>query len=173
MRKGKHEFGRALALVAWLAASAEGDATSRAENVEELQAHAPEIAGAMIHLAEGNVPAFFDRVTPIAVDLALFERSANVITLKGDFPWDDVGGWEALARLLPADGDGNVHRGPVYLVDAERSVAWSDGTPIVLAGVKDVVVVAANGRILVLDRARAGDLKQVLQALPPEVRTLE
>lgn len=140
---------------------------------EELQSHAPEVAGATIHLAEGDVSAFFDRVTPIAIDLALFERSANVITVKGDFPWDDVGGWEALTRLLPLDANGNVHRGPVYLVGAERSVAWSDGTPIVLAGVKDVVVVAANGRILVIDRARAGDLKQVLEALPPEVRALE
>jgi hypothetical protein len=43
----------------------------------------------------------------------------------------------------------------------------------VLAGVKDVVVVAANGRILVLDRSRAGDLKTVLEALPDDVKTLE
>ena len=44
---------------------------------------------------------------------------------------------------------------------------------MVLAGVKDIVVVVANGRILVLDRSRASDLKTVLEAIPPEVRELE
>jgi mannose-1-phosphate guanylyltransferase len=66
-----------------------------------------------------------------------------------------------------------VLRGPVTAVDASRSIAWSDGTPVVLAGVKDIVVVVANGRILVLDRSRASDLKTVLEAIPPEVRELE
>ena len=88
--------------------------------------------------------AFFDEVAPIAIDHALFERSEKVVMIQGDFAWDDVGGWEALARLLPADPGGNVHRGPVSVVGAERSIAWSDGTPIVLAGVKDVVVVVGE-----------------------------
>jgi mannose-1-phosphate guanylyltransferase len=139
----------------------------------ELQAHAPELSGATIHLAEGDAAAFFAEVTPIAIDHALFERSDKVVVLKGEFAWDDVGGWEALARLIAPDPKGNVHRGPVSLVDAERTIAWSEGTPIVLGGVKDIVVVQANGRILVLDRARAADLKRVLEALPPEVRNLE
>ena len=45
--------------------------------------------------------------------------------------------------------------------------------PLVLAGVKDVIVVVANGRVLVVDRAGAGDLKQVLEAIPPGIRELE
>jgi mannose-1-phosphate guanylyltransferase len=141
--------------------------------LEELTANAPEIAGPLRHIAEGNVTAFFDQVAPLAIDVALFERSTRVITLRGDFPWDDVGGWDALARLRAADPAGNVSHGAVTLVDAERCIVWSEGTPIVLAGVKDVVVVAANGRILVLDRSRAGDLKTVLEALPDDVKTLE
>jgi len=140
---------------------------------EEVQAYAPEVSRVTLRLAEGDVGAFFAEVTPIAVDHALLERSEHVVVLKGDFSWDDVGGWEALARLLPADAAGNVHHGPVALADAERTIAWSEGTPIVLAGVKDVVVVQANGRILVLDRARAADIKSLLQALPPDVRNLE
>jgi hypothetical protein len=40
----------------------------------------------------------------------------------------------------------------------------------VLAGVSDLVVVEANGRILVMSRAEAPRLKQVLDALPPAVR---
>jgi hypothetical protein len=44
---------------------------------------------------------------------------------------------------------------------------------MVLSGVRDLVVVHAHGRTLVLDRARAPDLKQTLDALPADVRALE
>jgi mannose-1-phosphate guanylyltransferase len=84
-----------------------------------------------------------------------------------------VGGWEALARLLPADAAHNVEHGPVSMVNATRCIAWSDGVPIVIAGAQDIVVVSANGRILVVDRAQAANLKQVLDALPREVREIE
>lgn len=37
---------------------------------------------------------------------------------------------------------------------------------------KDVIVVQANGRVLVMPRDRAPDLKQLLDTLPPDVRDL-
>ena len=36
----------------------------------------------------------------------------------------------------------------------------------------DLIVVRANGRILVTHRRRAADLKQLLDALPPAIRDL-
>jgi hypothetical protein len=47
---------------------------------------------------------------------------------------------------------------------------WSERIPIVLSGVSDLVVVEANGRILVMARDQAANLKQTLEALPPDVR---
>jgi len=44
--------------------------------------------------------------------------------------------------------------------------------PLVLSGVRDLVVVSANGRLLVMDRARAPNLKQCVEALPAEIRDL-
>ena len=75
-------------------------------------------------------------------------------------------------RLQTAAMAGNVVVGPGFTNETEDCVVWSDGDPIVLDGVKDLVVVHANGRILVMSRERAGDLKRVLNQLPPEVRDL-
>jgi hypothetical protein len=44
---------------------------------------------------------------------------------------------------------------------------------MVLSGVHDLVVVHANQRTLVMDRAQAPDLKRTLDALPGHVRDLE
>ena len=92
--------------------------------------------------------------------------------VPGRFAWDDIGTWEALARVRPHDPHGNVLVGDVTAVDAKDSIGWSERIPIVLAGVENVVVVEANGRILVMDRRRAADLKQVLEQLPNAVREI-
>jgi len=138
----------------------------------EARVHTQEVAPALPRLDRGDVAGFFREVRDISIDVGLLERSAAVAVITADFAWDDVGGWDALARVRPADAAGNVLAGTVTPVDAAGCIAWSDGIPIVLAGVRDLVVVEANGRILVLDRARAADLKQILARLPPEVRDL-
>jgi hypothetical protein len=58
------------------------------------------------------------------------------------------------------------------MFESSDCIAWSDGTPIVVSGMRDVVVIAANGRVLVLNRSNAPDLKRTLNALPPEVRDI-
>lgn len=139
---------------------------------EELTRHTPEIARAIPALERGDVAGFFDAVGEISIDVGLLERSAVVVVVPGRFHWDDIGTWEALARVREQDPRRNVLVGPVTAVDATDSIVWSEGVPIVLSGVRNLVVVEANGRILVMDRSRAGELKRILERLPPDVREL-
>ncbi len=138
--------------------------------LQEIRQHTPEIAPHLELLQRGEVARFFEAVTPISIDVGLLERSSSVAVVRGEFPWDDVGTWDALPRVRAPDVAGNVAIGPVFLRDTQDCVAWSDGEPVVLSGVRDLVVVRANGRVLVLHRSRAAELKQVLDALPAEVR---
>src|SRR6185436_13323910 len=100
--------------------------------------------------------------TAVSIDVGLLERSQAVAVLPGHFDWDDVGSWDALTRVRQRDAAGNVIVGSVALHESSDCVVWSEGIPIVLDGVRDLVVVEANGRILVMNRARAGDLKRTL-----------
>jgi mannose-1-phosphate guanylyltransferase len=138
----------------------------------ETMAHAPELAPHLERLADGDVAGFFAAVTPIAVDVSHFERSARVAVLPGAFPWDDVGTWAALGRVRGAAADDNVTVGPAFLRDTAGSVVWTDGDPVVVDGVRDVVVVRAHGRVLVTTRERASQLKELLERVPPWVREL-
>jgi hypothetical protein len=62
--------------------------------------------------------------------------------------------------------------GKAFLQDAEDCIIWSDSDPVVLSGVRDLIVVHANGRILVMPAERAESMKQLLEALPPEIRDI-
>lgn len=139
----------------------------------EVNLHTPELSAALRYLDQGDVAAFFDQVTPISIDVGVFERSSAVAVVRGDFPWDDIGTWEALARVRPRDRSGNVVHGAVTLLNCQDCIVWNDGPPMVLSGVSELVVVHANQRTLVLDRALAPELKKTLDALPVEVRELE
>ena len=38
----------------------------------------------------------YDSMPNISIDYALMEKTANVVTIRGDFGWSDVGSWAAL-----------------------------------------------------------------------------
>jgi mannose-1-phosphate guanylyltransferase len=140
--------------------------------LDEVARHTPEVSAALPRLEAGDVPGFFRAVTPVSIDVGLLERSDAVAVVSGAFAWDDVGTWQALARVRPKDPSGNVLVGAGFLQEAHDCIVWSDRDPIVLCGVKDLVVVQANGRILVIPTERAAQMKQLLDALPAEVRDI-
>jgi len=136
----------------------------------EVEAHTPEVAPHLPALRAGEVERFFREVTPISIDIGLLERSASVAVVSGAFAWDDIGTWQALTRVRPKDTSGNLAVGNAFLHDSEDCIVWSDRDTVVLSGVQDLIVVQANGRILVMPSERAASMKQLLDALPPEIR---
>jgi mannose-1-phosphate guanylyltransferase len=141
--------------------------------LDEVQAHAPEIADAIRAGAASDLRRFFAAVRPIAVDYAVMERSARVLVVPGDFGWDDVGTWDALHRVRALDARSNAIAGAVHAVDANNNVVHADAGTVVLYGVHDLVVVTRAGLTLVTTRERAADLKTLLEHLPPDVRELQ
>jgi len=139
----------------------------------EVERHTPEVASALPKLESGDVDGYFRAVTPISIDVGVLERSGAVAVVTGAFAWDDVGTWQALARVRPKDPSGNVLVGPGILLESHDCIVWSDRDPIVLCGVQDLVVVQANGRILVMPTERATAMKQLLDVLPPEIRDIK
>jgi mannose-1-phosphate guanylyltransferase len=138
---------------------------------DEARAHAPELAPHLDVLFGGDAETFFARVTAIAVDHSHFERSARVVVVPGAFAWDDVGTWDALHRTRAHDPLGNVVVGRGVAHDSHECVVWAEDGPIVIDGVRDLVVVRANGITLVTTRERAARLKHLLDDLPPDLRS--
>lgn len=139
----------------------------------EVERHTPEIGPWLDALDRQDVAGFFAGVQDVSIDVGVFERSDAVAVIPGEFAWDDIGTWEAMARVRTRDRRGNVVHGPVTLVECSDCIVWNDGPPMVLSGMTDTVVVHANARTLVMERQRAPDLKRTLDALPREVRDLE
>jgi mannose-1-phosphate guanylyltransferase len=136
----------------------------------EAKLHTPEVALHLPALGAGDVERFFREVTPISIDVGLLERSGSVAVVSGAFAWDDIGTWQALTRVRPKDPHGNIVVGPAFMHNAEDCIVWSQEDTVVLSGVQDLIVIQANGRILVMPTEQAAAMKQLLDALPSEIR---
>ncbi|NHA66700.1 mannose-1-phosphate guanylyltransferase [Phycicoccus flavus] len=126
-------------------------------------------------------PARLDALWPdlekIAIDHAVAEPAAQdgcVVVVPAPFGWDDVGDFASLAPLLPDSG------GPVTVVgdpadvtavDAGGLVVAAGGRRVAVVGLEDVVVVDTPDAVLVTTRARAQDVKRVVDELRAGGRT--
>jgi len=132
----------------------------------EAGAYGRELKAGWPALAAGDIAGFFAAVRPVAVDVAVLERSKRLAVVAGTFRWDDIGSWDALLRIRKADGRGNVVVGNVTLGDdVRRSVIWSESEHLAVIGLEDMVVVRANGHTLVMPTGRAEHLKALVQRL--------
>ncbi len=141
-------------------------AWSVARFLGEAGAYARELKPGWPALAAGDITGFFGAVRPVAVDVAVLERTKRLAVVAGTFRWDDIGSWDALLRIRKPDARGNVVVGNVTLADdVRRSVVWSDSEHLAVIGLEDMVVVRANGHTLVMPTGRAERLKQLVQRL--------
>jgi mannose-1-phosphate guanylyltransferase len=138
--------------------------------LEELHAHAPEVAGALEHLERGDDEAFFRETAAVSVDVAVLERSDRVAVIPCTFRWDDVGSWASLPRTRPADEAGNVSVGEVHTLEASGNVVFAEGSPVVLFGVDDLIVVRTRGVTFVTRKDLAPELKRLVGSLPDRLQ---
>ena len=135
----------------------------------EIAEHTPEVHGALA-AAGDDIERFFAAVESISVDVGVLQRSRKVMVLPGDFGWDDVGTWAALARVRQCDPAGNALSGQVHAAHAERNVVHAQGNAVVLYGVADLVVVTLDGLTLVTTVDRSAYLKTLIESLPTTLR---
>jgi len=141
--------------------------------LEEVRALAPSLGGLLPLLDAGDVEAFFEAAPEISVDEAILERSDRVASVPATFAWEDLGSWEALCRTCPKDAAGNVAQGKVHLKDARDNIVMVQDGEAVLFGVENLVLVRSGDVVLVVNRARVPELKELLASLPAHLRDPE
>ncbi len=110
------------------------------------------------------IQKLFPEFEKVSLDYGIMEKTDNMAVISGEFGWCDVGGWDALYRLLGGDGERNVSRGSFIQVDS-RGV-YSDASKLVAAvGVEDLVIVESEDAILVLRMDQESEVKTLINLL--------
>ncbi|MCZ8270259.1 MAG: mannose-1-phosphate guanylyltransferase/mannose-6-phosphate isomerase [Beijerinckiaceae bacterium] len=112
----------------------------------------------------------FAKARKIAFDIAVMEKTRHAHIVAGDFGWSDIGDWNALWEVSEKDGAGNAGQGPVLMVETEGSYVSTEDQLVATLGVKDLVVVATRDAVLVADRHKVGQVKQLVERLKQDGR---
>ncbi|MFC6786999.1 mannose-1-phosphate guanylyltransferase [Halobaculum halobium] len=126
--------------------------------------------GPLVDALDGPDPdpeAGFDAVDAVSIDYAVMERADRAAVVPAAFAWDDLGAWDALERVLDADGDGNVvdAGAEALAVDAAGNVVAGDDTHVSLVGVDGLCVVAYDDRVLVVPKDDAQRVRDAVDRL--------
>ena len=114
--------------------------------------------------------ANFDFEQPIdnsqlSIDYVLIEKSNNVVAVKLNAGWNDLGSWPAIYEINKKDKNANVLRGDVFVEDVSGSYINANHHMVVAIGVKDLIVVDTPDATFVSTREKAHEVKNILEVL--------
>lgn len=154
----------------------------RADTILELlRRYEPAMAATIDHIARAagspdfaNVlDAQFAQLNAKSIDYAVMERHDRVAVIEAPFDWDDVGSWQAIARLQPQDELGNTS-GPLHVgVDTRGTIVHQTTADhlIVTIDLEEMIVVHTPDATLVAPKRSEQRVREAVQAI--EARQLD
>ncbi len=142
------------------------------------ETYAPEIYQKLkeiVELLKAKAPAekiksIYQEIPKVMIDLALTEKmnSHDILIIKGEFGWSDIGGWDVLHKKLAVkqDEQGNLVKGEWVGIDTSQSLIYSyPGKLVATIGVDDLVVVDTPDALLICPKGRSQEVKKMVEEI--------
>ncbi|MBA4263397.1 MAG: mannose-1-phosphate guanylyltransferase/mannose-6-phosphate isomerase, partial [Comamonadaceae bacterium] len=100
-----------------------------------------------------------------SIDYAVMEHHPDVAVLPFEGQWSDVGSWNAVAELTPADAQGNRIDGQGHALRAHNTYIHAPGRTVVALGTQDLLIIDTPDALLVAQRDHAEQVKDVVAHL--------
>lgn len=142
--------------------------------IAELQAYAPDIIAAVeasVDQAETDLGFLrlhkesFEGAPKNSIDYAVIEKTRKIAVVRGHFRWSDIGSWDAIWEVAPKSDKDNAIVGEGLALGSEGCLIHSTGMMTTVVGAKDLVVVVTQDAVLVVPKARAQEVKGLVESL--------
>jgi mannose-1-phosphate guanylyltransferase len=92
-------------------------------------------------------------------------HAPGVAVVRGRFDWSDVGSWQAISDLVPADALGNRGQGERVAIDTRDTFIHAEDRIVAAVGVENLVIVDTPDATLVAHRDQLQRVKEVVGEL--------
>lgn len=145
--------------------------------VEAYQEYAPSIGDQLAPIAEAldagddaAVAECYGKMEKISIDYAIAEKidPGNVLIIRGDFGWADLGSWDMLYDELAErqDEQGNLVKANWHGAETTNSLVYGSPDKVIATlGLDGLVIVDTPDALLVTTKGRARDLKTIIELL--------
>ena len=116
-----------------------------------------------------DIEIFWKKIIPQTIDYGIMEHADNVVVLPvSNLGWFDVGSWESLFEVLDLDNNANLIMAEnVIHIDTSNTLIYSSSNDKLIAtlGVEELVIVNTGNTILVCDRKKSQEIKNIVKFL--------
>jgi mannose-1-phosphate guanylyltransferase/mannose-6-phosphate isomerase len=107
----------------------------------------------------------YEAIPSTSIDYAIMEKAERIAMVPARFRWNDLGSWQSLLDVGPADRQGNVIVGDVVAIDCENSYFRSDGSLLSAIGLKNVAIVSTPDATFVAPVSHSQNVKKIVEQL--------
>jgi mannose-1-phosphate guanylyltransferase/mannose-6-phosphate isomerase len=116
----------------------------------------------------------FNAIPSESIDYAVIEKCPGskfqVTMIELDAGWSDLGAWDAVWQAGKKDQHNNVSVGDTLLSDVSDSLVYSSNRLVSAVGVQNLVIVETADAVLVADRSKSQDVKNIVAQLDQQKR---
>ncbi len=115
----------------------------------------------------------YPNIRKISVDYAIMEPSAaqgDVLTVPGEFGWNDVGSWDMMNVLHQEDENGNILLGDIIAVNTKNTTVYSSGRTVTTVDVDGLVIVETPDAVMICNKDKAQNVKLIVDELNAKSR---
>ena len=108
----------------------------------------------------------YSKVPNLSIDYGLLEYIDNIVVIKAEFKWTDMGSWNSIHDFLNIENNNlPVTRGNVISTDVTNSLIFSNDHLIAAYGLTDLIIVHDLDATLICHKTKANDLKTFIESI--------
>lgn len=105
------------------------------------------------------------QIKGISIDYGVMEHAQNVVVLRGDFGWSDVGSWDEVYKISAKDEAGNAINSDYVSKDVTNCLINSQKKVVAAIGIDNLVIVETSDALLICRRDRAQEVKDLVDMM--------
>jgi len=115
----------------------------------------------------------YEKSPKISIDYAVIEQlgPSKMFVIPADLGWNDIGNWRALHEELTAHDDETLAVGQHLGIETEGCLVVGQKKKLIATfGLSNIVIIDTPDALLVIDKKRAGEVKQIVNELREKKR---
>ena len=107
-------------------------------------------------------PSNYSNCKSDSIDFAIMEKATDVICFPVTSKWLDAGSWNSIWENEDKDDKGNSISGHVHHHNSSGNLLRSENLPLVVSGVKDLLVITSNEGVLISTKEELNKTQELI-----------
>ncbi|MFQ5650961.1 MAG: mannose-1-phosphate guanylyltransferase [bacterium] len=139
--------------------------------LREIEEHVPQLYDGLMEIRaaigtprqEETINRVYCQIRSISIDYGVMEKAKEVMVLKGNFGWNDLGSWDEVYKLREKDKNENALIGEHIIKDSTGCYIDAPEKCIAVIGMENLVVVDTRDALLICPRDRVQEVKDIVE----------